>query len=411
MTSNVTSIGKKLKSKQFADSYPRIERDDPTLHEVPSSDRETLKYISPPPKGYSYSTATSAPREGYVKAEDIDLGEVLPKYNQLLIYRIFRLLYGKPDILSAYASKSAKTVHPVDWGYAFAIQDGLVGELRSRYMSRVYLSFWLPEIPASAIDRKIPGEAMAKCFSGLMELVDKNLHLWDHEAAIRGSTNIARINVPAEKYKGGELLLEKASEFDRQPPRNIIGPTAIPPLGSVGYLYLSASIMFFISLESFVNLLYQLLLKEDFKGGTYGRLTERSDLDLRIVAMHIFCRGFKEQPVKPGSELWTRMNHLKNFRNDIVHGNITEEHKIFSFEEDSLLFFYSPPSDFRGGKSKVPQNLTRFQGRINVTTANTIRGIVDDVRDAIVTAMDRETQAWANSWMWQPFLNSEETSL
>src|SRR5688500_20266358 len=39
---------------------------------------------------------------------------------------------------------------------------------------------------------------------------------------------------------------------------------------------------------------------------------------------------------------------LRDFRNDMVHGNIKEEHYIHALEEDGFSFFYSPAVDFRG---------------------------------------------------------------
>ena len=410
MTGDITKIKARLHSKKFASEYPRYSRDDTTLHEVPSSDHNILKYV-PPVEGHVYCVASAEPRSEYVKAFEIDLEEVLPEFNQLLIYRIFRLLYDRPDILSAHASPSGGTALPVDWGYSFSIQPDLIGEVRNRFMSRVYLSFWLPEIPAAVSDRKRLGEAMAKCLKNMRETINKNLHLWDEKEELKGRAGLsALVNVPAEKYKGGELLLSKAREFDHRPLREPLEWGVTRSLESTGHLYLSAAIMFFVSFESFVNLLYRLLLRKEFKGGTYERLTVRSDLDLRLVSMHVFCLGFISQTIQPGSDLWTRMIQLRDFRNDIVHGNITEEHECHMLEDDGFQFFYSPAGDFRGRRSQrtVSQNLTRFQPNIREATVETTKQTVDELRSAIISAMDPTTREWVYSWLWQPLIPTHD---
>lgn len=72
MTGDVTRLKARLHSKKFATEYPRHLRDDATLHEVPASDRDILKYV-PPVEGHVYGVATPEPRSGYVKAAEIDL--------------------------------------------------------------------------------------------------------------------------------------------------------------------------------------------------------------------------------------------------------------------------------------------------------------------------------------------------
>jgi hypothetical protein len=163
--------------------------------------------------------------------------------------------------------------------------------------------------------------------------------------------------------------------------------------------------MFFVALESFVNLLYRLLLREDFKSKPYERLT-RSDIDLRIISIHIFCEGFRRQPVELRSELWDRLIALRGFRNDIVHGNITEEHECHTLMEDCFEFLYLPASGFRGRHAQrvVPKGLSRFQPNIAKETVDTTKKTVDDLRATILGAMEPQFRAWVESWLWKPII-------
>ncbi len=410
MVGDVKRLKQKLHSKKFATAYQRHLRDDTTLNEVPASERDILKYI-PPLEGHVYGITREEPKAGYVKLTENNLEDVLPYFNQLLLYRILRLLYGPPDILSAYASPSAGTCSPVDWGFSFSVQPDLIAEVRNKFTSRVYFSYWAPAGPVTPDTQERRDEGMAKCLTDLKETVEKNLHLWDEKEELRDRTGrFGLVNVPAEKYKGGELLLLRARESDRRPLKRAFEYGETQPLLSVGHLYLSAATMFFVAFESFVNLLYRLLLRKEFRSGTYERLTVRSDLDLRLVSMHVFCHGFQSQTVQPNSDLWLRMIQLRDFRNDVVHGNITEEHKCHSLQEDGFMFFYLPASDYRGRRrDSVPKSLSRFQSNVNEDTVRVTKQTVDDLREAILGAMDSETRTWVASWLWHPIIPVDDS--
>ena len=88
----------------------------------------------------------------------------------------------------------------------------------------------------------------------------------------------------------------------------------MPAVSSPGAIYLSSAIFFIIALESLVNLLYSRLLKKEFVSRDYERITIKSDLDLRLLTMHLFCNGFKSQIISPQAELWKNMLNLRDFR-------------------------------------------------------------------------------------------------
>jgi len=402
MATKVTNIKTRLHSSKFATSYPKYLREDTMLREIDPSNEEVMKYVVPA-QDCIFCAVTEEPKAGYVKATEIDLDEILVNFNQLLLYRLFRNLYGEPDVLSAYVLTTTQAILPVDWSFSFSIQPNLIGEVRNKFMSRVYLNFWIPKLQSVASRKKL-GEAMAKCLTDFNESVEKNLHLWDEKDELRNPTKLtAFVNVPAEKYKGAEELLWAAQNSDHAPVRKPLEwSESSQPLRPTGYLYTSAATMFFISFESFVNLLYRLLLRPEFKGGTYERVFERSDIDLRLVSMHIYCSGFASQAIQPGSDLWERLIQLRNFRNDVVHGNITAEHESHIFREDGFTFYYMSAGDFQGrGRKPASPSLTRLQPKINKKTVTTVKQTVDDLRESILAAMDDKTREWVNSWLWQ----------
>src|SRR5687768_7112341 len=162
MNADVAKLKQKLNSKRFATVHHRQSREDSALQEV--IDQDILKYV-PPLEGYVYGAVPEQPKSRYVKVSENNLADLLPHFNQLLLYRILRLLYGPPDILSAYASPSDGAVSPVDWGYCFSVQPDLVGEIRNKFTSRVYLSYWGPKeevTPETLSERQ---QRMASCLN------------------------------------------------------------------------------------------------------------------------------------------------------------------------------------------------------------------------------------------------------
>ena len=93
---------------------------------------------------------------------------------------------------------------------------------------------------------------------------------------------------------------------------------------------------------------------------------------------------------------------LRDFRNDIVHGNFSDEHRIYALYESGYDFYYSPSADFRGTKTerKSPEILTRYQSQFGSGAVKHVKRIVDDLRQAILSAMDEPTRAWVESWLW-----------
>ena len=132
----------------------------------------------------------------------------------------------------------------------------------------------------------------------------------------------------------------------------------------------------------------------------------RGDLDLRIATIHVFCEGFIEQPILPGSDLWKNIIRLRNFRNSVFHDNQTDEDKIYMLREDYFTFPYSPRVDFRGSKI-AKQKDSQFavtMSEIDEDVNSEIVEIVNAVVQSLLLAMDEETRAWVRSWLWKTLI-------
>jgi hypothetical protein len=335
---------------------------------------------------------------------ELNAEEHLRTFNQLLIYRALKLLYGPPDVVSALVNPDRTRAVAVDWSFSLTLSDKALCELRRRHSSRVHLAIWTPRLQ-DANGRKELGERIAIFCEKLDAFLEQNGHLWDEASDLPAANpHTATENVAAQKYRGAERLLAAAKMHDLRPAASVLpvgSPLEVP---SVGYLYAAAAVQYFVALEALVNLLYTLLMRPEFRNRTYQRMTIHSEVDLRLAALHVFCQGFQRQPLTPGSDLWNQVVSLRDFRNDMVHGNVTEEHSIHVLSEDHFMFFYSPSSDFRGRKLEARRQLPRNQTRIDAKTVGRIKATVDQVRVVLLDAMDATTRAWVISWIDEAFI-------
>ena len=164
-------------------------------------------------------------------------------------------------------------------------------------------------------------------------------------------------------------------------------------------MLLGAATLFLVSLEAFVNLLYEFLLRTDLDDTRYDRLITRLDLDLRILSLHLFCRGFVRQPIEPDSDLWSEVNRLREFRNDLMHGNVTDENEFHAIREGIHVFYYAPFRDYRGPakERQVGTRVRRYTGTIHDGFVRDIRGVVDRAQKALVEALEPELAVWARA--------------
>ena len=129
---------------------------------------------------------------------------------------------------------------------------------------------------------------MADFFNDFNKILENNLSLFEEKSL---KSNHHKSNVPnifAEKYKAAETLLLFADTFDLKAPKIQLKFLEMPAVSSTGAIYLSSAIFFIIALESLVNLLYKHLIKKEFVSRDYERITIKSDLDLRLLTMHLF---------------------------------------------------------------------------------------------------------------------------
>jgi hypothetical protein len=340
---------------------------------------------------------------------DIRIQQVAHRLSAILLYRVLDRFFGRADLLGVAVASQEADARPIpgipltaDWGFALEIAPGLVGEVRSvDRNSRHLVRLWASDADAQRQERTLP--KWDKFLSDLRNAFESNRHLFDEKtdlqqsAAISGlSTSPAVINVAFEKYQAAVRLLDVASAlFGSEEPAGLSEPSA--PEGMNESLLLGSATLFVISFEGFLNLIYSILLRDDLADKRYERLLTRSDLDLRVSSLHVFCRGFARQPIPIGSELWSEINHLREFRNDLLHGNVTDEHELHTIPEGPFIFYYAPFRDYRGPnrERRTRERLRRYTAEIDRDFVGRIRSIVDRSQGAIIESLEPKLQTWA----------------
>lgn len=427
--------------EKFKSKYPREVRQNCQLSPeyIDKSERD---YHPPDTSDSVHAVTLDNPLPDYKLLIEFDLQNILPYFNRILIYRIFKKLYDAPDIVAAGISinsinKSKINVSYIaDWSYSLRINKSLIAEIRSLFQNYKFrLRFWSNCISGNnkaygqlitdfdnfdkviKTNKYIFGKQDLRQIIGnflmdITKLIENNLCHFE-EKTLKKEADLEGIpNIYLQRYKAAEMLINLADTFDIKEPSSLLKDSELPKVRTTGSIYLSSAIMFIISLESLINVLYYSLLKKEFASEQYERVTVKADLDLRLLCMHLYCDGFKSQIINPSTnnELWGKMIKLRDFRNTMIHGNVTDEDKAYALFEDHIPFFYSPAIDFRGesmakkAKNRLPVSIKQ----INRTTVLEIKGIVDEITKTIISSMNKETKHWVKCWIKELFVPSKE---
>lgn len=408
-----------MKLEIFVSKYKKEPRLNSNLS--PEHIDESMKpFLQPNIPEIVSATALDSPLPTYELLHEIDLQDTLPYCNSILIYRILKKMYSKPDIVGAFIQRKAtkKSINNItedeedeivgyqasDWSYSLRINNSLIAEIRSMFNNtRLKLRFWSCYTPEDKKAKKGYGRLMANFLEDLHKVIEHKQDLFQEKELISNAHCTIPENIHIGKYKAAEMLLNLADTFDARHPKHQLKFEEKPEVVTTGSIYLSSAILFIISLESLINLLYLLLHKKEFDPDLkdYERITIKSDIDLRLLCMHVYCDGFKSKIISPNTEIWKKFLKLRDFRNTVIHGNIKDDHKVYALLEDNIEFFYGPTTDYRG-KSAAEKAKNRFPVTMPQMTKETvlsIKEIVDEIVESMVIAMDDKTKIWVKGWM------------
>ena len=411
MNSKISKISerpKKHHSPWFANKYSREIREKSNIS--PDNILEDMEKFYPSgTENTVYGVTDESPFEGFNYYKELDLYDALINFNPILIYRLLKLMYGLPDVVGAFIDNSKPynpKVMPVDWSYILRLDDNIVAEIRSLFLNTKHIvRFWTDTMPEVNPNEK-GAEVIAQFGKDLNKAASNNLHLFSEKEELRKvADNIPPVfeNSFAIKYKSAEQFLNMAQSIDKKPEKMTLQWDEKPEVRTVGSMYMASALFYIIAMETLLNIFYKIFLHDEYKQYPYARVTNKADLEIRLSTIHLFCSCFTRQVVPPKSELWKNISLLRDFRNDIVHGNITNEHYAHSLVEDNMFFYYSPITDFRGQleESKEINSFPRVMSSIGKKEVMSIKNIVNDLIQGLLNAMDDESRTWVKSWLYE----------
>ncbi|MDY6989537.1 MAG: hypothetical protein SWQ30_15935 [Thermodesulfobacteriota bacterium] len=411
MSSKPTKISEKARKKchspGFPGKYPREIRElvDLSAENIPD---EMKNYYPTSEEGISYCVTRESPITGFDHHIEFDLYETVPDFNSILMYRLLGLMYGLPDIVGAFLDitepENPKKARG-DWSYTLRLGRNILAEIRSRNMNVRHVLRYRTDMEPDENPTE-HSDVIIQFHEDLTKAVSNNLHLFSEKEDFGKSISPAFAGIENSfvvKYRAAKELFDLAQTIDKRPQRELLQWDENPEVRTVGSIYMASALFYVIALESLLNLFYVIFLPDEYKCYTYQRVTTKGDLEIRLSTIHLFCSCFERQAVPPKSDLWEKMSLLRSFRNDLVHGNISFEHQVHDTIEDGFRFYYSPLVDFRGRaeEDKWQKSIPRVMSAIDGEAVERIKGIVDDLIQSLLEAMDEESRLWVKSWLYE----------
>jgi len=86
----------------------------------------------------------------------------------------------------------------------------------------------------------------------------------------------------------------------------------------------SAFFLFFASFEGFLNLIYELYLRQPLRDERISAKFSREQVDMKVRLAPIYCECFSDEIIDHRSEVFRNFQSLVNLRNDFIHANFTK---------------------------------------------------------------------------------------
>jgi len=144
----------------------------------------------------------------------------------------------------------------------------------------------------------------------------------------------------------------------------------------------SAFIMYFSSVECFINLIYELYIRKDLREQRIYDHIRREPIDLKLRLAPIYCECFGENKVDPGNTAVKQFSSIVNLRNDFIHGNFTKPMMKPIVYEDDIEFVVDIDSTTSVG---IPNNFSEIDSH----HVEKIKSITQNLIDYTLSLMNR----------------------
>lgn len=158
--------------------------------------------------------------------------------------------------------------------------------------------------------------------------------------------------------------------------------------------FISGLLYYYMAIEAFINLIYEAFLLDEYKHGKNKRKSTRNlgdrfkklnDIEIKLNLMPHFCHGFKAKHFDKESEIYTNFLKLRDYRNDIIHGNIMDSANDVYISEHLFRYKFTIKKKDR---TLFPSKRDLFEKEHLLIAKN----IVDDLIQNILQKMDDKTR-------------------
>jgi hypothetical protein len=398
--------------------FPRMERNFP-IEEVPS---EEYKFYSWPDDKKMVRLKGTLADEGFINWGEEFINSFFEECLDHVLYRSLKLIYGFPDPLTFLVTKEEVTREetiditgmPTEWGYLIQGNGKSCFEIFKRHRdSSPKITLWLntknrPEEISNEIKNGL--REFMKILHNLVVIVDREYNI-EQELESSGQSIQMLTNLYYENFQSGNDILALSDmllpglktkhddlfdkgEFDE----------SFTIYRKTRFSYVSSIIFFLMALEGFINLIYSLLLKPEFYHKNFKRSVWQSDIEMRILHLPVYCQGFTNAVITPESEVYKKWLSIRNFRNDLIHANITKENEAVATFEDGFFFTYNPLYQIKD-RNKIKHHTSRYL--IEKDDVLNLMETVKIIVSGIIKEMDEDFQIWTNTWINEPFVKRE----
>ena len=157
---------------------------------------------------------------------------------------------------------------------------------------------------------------------------------------------------------------------------------------------ISGLLYYYMAIEAFINLIYEAFLLDEYQQRINKRKSTRNlgdrfkklnDIEIKLNLMPHFCHGFKAKHFDKESEIYTNFLKLRDYRNDIIHGNIINSAKDVVIMDYPIQYQF--PNDMKD-KAIFPSKRDLLRKEHLLLAKN----IVDEMIQDILHKMNNNTR-------------------
>ncbi|MFC1223057.1 hypothetical protein ACFE6N_04565 [Pedobacter sp. BG31] len=148
-------------------------------------------------------------------------------------------------------------------------------------------------------------------------------------------------------------------------------------------LHRSAFLMYLSAFEGFLNITYELYLKNELRTDRLKEKLSRELIDIKLQLLPVYCDGFTISIIDQNDERYKNYLKLVNLRNDFVHAKLNKSLERYIVDEDGYTFIIE--NEHRG---ELPNNISHLTHE-HVLLA---KKYIDDMVDMVIESLNVKTK-------------------